>query len=366
MTGPADPFKGFATEAIHAANLPDRSSTPIYLGATNQGEYTREWNPTIEVLENTIARLERGEAALAAACGAAAIAQTLLTVLQQGGRLVYHRCLYTGSAIFFEKLLPQFGIEAVALDLRDLGALKEALATPTQVVYGETIANPNLEVIDLQAVSEVAHEAGAEVVIDSTFATPYLCRPLELGVDIVLHSATKYLCGHGDALAGLVVGDKARIDPIRYMMTLHGGILSPFNAFLILRGIKTLALRMEGHGRNARRLAEFLQSHPQVERVRYPGLPDDSEHAVAAKQMRGFGGVIGFHFVGGQEAAEAFPDQLKIAKPWVSLGDVETLVIICKEWKPAALPGAYARVAVGLEDVDDIIADFDQALNAIA
>ena len=354
---------GFATEVVRAANVDDSSSVPIYLAVTNKGEYTRDWNPTLAVLEEAMAKLERGKAAIAAASGMAAITQTLLTLLDQGARMVTHRCMYTSTAQFFWEVLNRFGIEVVIADLRDLGALPDVLGDNTAVVYGETITNPNLEIFDIRAVADIAHRAGAKIVIDNTFASAYLCRPLELGVDVVVQSATKYLSGHGDVVAGVTVcRDEELAKRIRHVMTIHGGALSPFNAALVLRGLKTLPVRMDAHCRNAGKLAEFLGQHPKVTRVRYPGLSDDTEHATASRQMAGFSGMLGFHFADGQGAADAFLTHIKLAKPWTSLGDVQTLVGVCNEWEPNAIPGAYARVSVGLEDVDDIIADFDQAL----
>jgi len=363
MTNSAGRSKGFATDVVRATNVEDSSSVPIHLAVTNKGQYTRDFNPTLDVFEKAMAKLECGQAAIAAACGMAAITQTLLTLLNHGDRMVTHRCMYTSTAQFFWEVLNRFGIEVAMADLRDPTALADALADKTAVVYGETITNPNLEIFDIRAVAEAAHRTGAKLVIDNTFASPYLCRPLLLGADVVVQSATKYLSGHGDALAGVTVcRDKEIADRIRHVMTIHGGVLSPVNAALILRSIKTLPVRMDAHCRNAMKLAEFLERHPKVTRVRYPGLPDDTEHATAAGQMDDFSGILGFHFAGGQEAADAFLTHIKLAKPWTSLGDVETLVGICREWEPNAIPGAYARVSVGLENVDDIIADFEQAL----
>ena len=363
MTDSADTQKGFATRVVRATNVDDSSSVPIHLAVTNEGRYTRDWNPTLDVLEKAMAELESGQSAIVAASGMAAITQTLFTLLDQGARMVTHRCMYTSTAQFFWEVLNRFGVEVVTADLRDLTALPGVLGKNTAVVYGETITNPNLEIFDIRAVADIAHQAGAKMVIDNTFASPYLCRPLELGVDVVVQSATKYLSGHGDIVAGVTIcGDEELAKRIRHVMTIHGGALSPLNAALVLRGLKTLPVRMDAHCRAARTLAEWLECHPKVTRVRYPGLSDDTEHATASRQMDGFSGILGFHFADGQEAADAFLTHIKLAKPWASLGDVETLVSVCNEWEPNAIPGAYARVSVGLEDIDDIIADFDQAL----
>ena len=363
MTDSSDTKEGFATRVVRAANVDDCSSVPIYLGVTNQGEYTRDWNPTLNVLAQAMAELECGRSAIAAASGMAAITQTLLALLNQGDRVLAHRCIYTSTAQFFWEVLNRFGVTVDLTDLRDLAALPEALGDGTALVYGETITNPNMEIFDIRAVADIAHQAGAKMVIDNTFASAYLCRPLELGADVVVQSATKYLSGHGDVLGGVTVcRDEEIARQIHHVMTIHGGALSPVNAAMILRGLKTLPVRMDAHCRSARKLAEWLERHPKVTRVRYPGLPDDTEHATAARQMDGFSGMLGFHFAGGQAAADAFLTHIALAKPWASLGDVVTLVGVCHEWEPNAIPGAYARVSVGLEDIDDIIADFDQAL----
>ncbi|MCK4601988.1 MAG: aminotransferase class V-fold PLP-dependent enzyme, partial [Phycisphaerae bacterium] len=310
-----------------------------------------------------MAELECGTSAIAAASGMAAITQTLLALLNQGDRVLAHRCIYTSTAQFFWEVLNRFGVTVDLTDLRDLAALPEALGDGTALVYGETITNPNMEIFDIRAVADIAHQAGAKMVIDNTFASAYLCRPLELGADVVVQSATKYLSGHGDVLGGVTVcRDEEIARQIHHVMTIHGGALSPVNGAMILRGLKTLPVRMDAHCRNAGKLAEFLERHPKVTRVRYPGLSDDTEHATASRQMDGFSGILGLHFLDGQGAADAFLTHIKLAKPWASLGDVQTLVGVCNEWEPNAIPGAYARVSVGLENIDDIIADFDQAL----
>ncbi len=364
MTDSTDRRKAFATKLVRATNVDNCSSAPIYPGVTNDnGEYTRDWNPTLALLEQAMTMLESGEHAIVAASGMAAIAQTLLTLLSAGSRMVTHRCMYTSTCQFFYEVLNRFGIEVVLADLQDLDALPAVLGDKTAVVYGETITNPNLEIFDIQAAADIAHQAGAKMVIDNTFATGYMCRPLEHGADVVVQSATKYLSGHGDVLAGVTVcRDEELAKQIRHVMTIHGGVLSPASAATILRSLKTLPIRMDAHCRNAMAIATHLQGHPKVARVRYCGLPDDPEHALACKQMDGFSGMLGFELVGGQECANDFLTHVKLAKPWASLGDVQTLLGICNEWEPNAIPGAYVRVSAGLEDVDDIIADFDQAL----
>jgi len=354
---------GFGTNAVHAGRPDDASSTPIYMTATTAGQYTRGDNPTITAMEASIAALEGGGRAIATACGSSAVAQALLPLLKTGDRVVSHRCVYDWTEHFIYQDLAAFGIESLRLDLRDLDALRAAVEQETRIVYLEPVANPSLDVIDVKAVTEIAHDAGALVVADNTFLTPYLFRPLEAGVDVVVHSATKYFSGHGDTLAGVIIADDEDLAEKIYLgRTTYGGIISPFNAFLVLRGISTLHVRMDRHCANARQVAEFLRGHPEVVEVRYPGLPGDPGHRLAAAQMPAFGGMLGFQIDGGDERVDAFAAALKVCKPWVSLGDVKTLVYVRRRQDQRGIPEGYARLSVGLEDVDDIIADLDQAL----
>jgi len=357
--------RGFATNAIHAGKPDDYSSMPIHMSSTSAHFYTRGGNPTIDALEQCVALLEEGEGGLAAACGIAAVTQTLLMLLKSGDRIICHRCVYDWTDTFMMEEAPKFGIDAMLMDLRDLDKLRETFKKRTQVVYFEPVANPSMDVIDVKAVVEIAHEAGALVVVDNTFITPYLFQPLKLGVDIVIHSATKYLCGHADALGGVVIANNEIISRLRKTRNIYGGVISPFNAFLILQGIKTLPIRMKQHCANAQKVAEFLSDHEKVLSVRYPGLSSHPEHGVAASQMRGFSGIIGFQVDGGEKMAKLFSSNLKLCKPWVSLGDVETLVYVRWEEKRKGVSAGYMRLSVGLEDVEDIIADLDQALSQL-
>jgi len=231
-------------------------------------------------------------------------------------------------------------------------------------VYFEPLSNPGLDVIDVREVARMAHQAGAVVVADNTFLSPALLRPLALGVDVVVHSATKFLCGHSDALGGIVISnDREFIAKLRRGRNIYGGVISPFNAFLILRGIGTLPVRMKQHGANAQRIAEFLAQHPAVAETRYPGLPGDPGHETAKALLSGFGGLVGFVITGGQAASDLFGNSVKLCRPWVSLGDIGTLLY--RRWPEPrkGIPEGYVRMSVGLEDADDIIADLDQALN---
>lgn len=355
---------GFSTAAIHADATEQLSAVPIYMTVTAQGRYTRDGNPTTDAFEAQVARLEGGEASLSTACGVSAITQTLLTLLGSGDRVICHRSVYTWVEVFMREEAERLNIDAVMMDLRDQDALRAALRTKTSVVYFEPLANSSMDVIDVETTARIAHEAGATVVADNTFLSPYLMRPLALGADVVVHSATKYLSGHGDVMGGVVTSSRALIERVWRTRNIYGGILSPFNAYLLLRGMQTLAVRVEQHCRNAARVADFLAGHPSVSEVRYPGLATHPGHAIAARQWRGFGGMIGFRLAGGAAQWDRFVARVQVARPWVSLGDTKTLTVLRKVNEPAGVPEGYVRLSVGLEDVDDIIADLDQALRA--
>jgi len=356
---------GFSTRAIHAGAVAGSSAVPIYQGNTNYRPGYQATNsygrglqkaggPTSGAVEAQMKALEGAEWALATSCGMAAISQTQFGLLRSGDRVVCHRNAYSGSTFLLREDLPdRWQVSVEWVDMRDIEKLKDALRKKTRLVYFEVVSNSNMDVIDVSAAAAAAHEAGALVVVDNTFLTPYLMRPIEHGADVVIYSATKYLSGHGDALGGFVLGNCQEIrERIHRMRIILGGVLSPMNAFLIMRGIKTLAMRMERHQSNAQKVAEFLESHPKVTDVRYPGLKSYYAHGVAAAQMSGFGGMMGFTPAPALDTGK-FTGSLRMCKPWYSLGDVETLILDCK---------GYVRVSVGLEDPRDIIADMKQAL----
>lgn len=354
---------GFDTRSIHTGRDPDCSSMPIYMASTGKYHYTRGGNPTNDAFEASVASLEGGAGAVVSACGMSAVTQTLLTLLKNGDRIVCHRSVYDWTDMFLREDAPKFGIETVQLDLRDLAALRRALEKPTKIVYFEPLSNPGLDMIDAKKVTEIAHEAGAMVVVDNTFLSPALLRPLELGADVVLHSATKFLCGHGDSMGGIAVAnDKDLLDKLHRGRCIYGGVISPFNSFLILRGISTLTIRVKQHCANAQKVAEFLATHPAVAETRYPGLPGDPGHKTACALLDGFGGMVGITLKGGQAAKEAFGAALELCKRWVSLGDTSTLVFVRPPEARKGIPEGYVRISVGLENVEDIIADLDQAL----
>ncbi len=345
------------SDAVHAGEDSGSSSYPIYQGTTNRGRYTRDGNPTIDSVEVKTKQLEGAEFGVAAACGMAAISQTLLTILKQGSRMVYHRCVYDGTLGLVDTVLKPCGIDCVSIDMTDPAHLKKALSKKTDVVYFEVHSNPTLDVVDVAMSVELAHGAGALVIIDNTWLTPYLIQPLAMGADIVLHSATKYMMGHGNGLAGIGCGSRKLLERVQKTRKYVGGIMAPFNAFLLHQGLKTLPMRMERHCTNAMKVAEFLNDHPKIERVRYPGLPNDPGHAAAKKQVKGFGGMLGFETKGGSNL------NVKLCKSWTSLGDVESLISRYGRDERRGIPDNYVRMSVGIEDPDDIIGDLKQALD---
>jgi len=388
---------GFTTRAIRAATRVPRvdqppSSVPIYqaatfasadadeLGAVTTGRqpgyvYARLGNPTVDALADAFAELHAAEAGFAAATGMAAIHLAVVSQVAAGDRIVATRALYGTTRSLFSSVLARAGVATTFVDVTDLAAVEAALTpAPARILYLETISNPTLVVPDLAALASLAHRHGAMVVVDNTFASPYLCRPLALGADLVVESATKYLSGHSDVLAGAVAGNRPLIDAVRALHVVTGGTLAPFSAFLVLRGIPTLALRMERHAATAAVLAELLEGAPGVERVWYPARPSHPQHAVAARQLAGGGGMLAVELAGGAAAGRAFTDALRIPERTASLGSIHTIVVhppstTHRQLTPAELadsgiaPGLL-RVSVGLEDAADLLADFEGALAA--
>jgi methionine-gamma-lyase len=386
---------GFSTRAIHT-HLPetvgvasDPIAIPIYQTASFEFDraedlgkaihrpedsfmYSRLSNPTVAALENALADLERGDAALAFSSGMAAIHCALIHELSAGDHAVAPSALYGGSFQLLRRILPRFGIETTFVDHHDLGAWKRAMRPNTKIVYAETIGNPTLFVPDLRALSEIAHAGGAKLIVDSTFASPYLCRPLELGADVVMHSASKFLGGHGDLVAGLLAGSKGVIDSMRHTAYEVGGTMSPFIAWLILRGLMTLPVRMERHSSTAMQLARWLEAHPRVTKVHYPGLPSHPNHAIAKAELgERFGGMLAFELPDRQSGAR-FVDRLQLIKRAGSLGDVRSLIIqpsntthrqlSPEELRAAHISEGFIRFSVGLEDPADLVSDLEQAL----
>jgi methionine-gamma-lyase len=346
------------SDAVHAGEDSGCSSYPIHQGTTNRGAYSRDGNPTINSVEVKIKRLAGAEFGIATACGMAAISQTLLTFLGSGSRVVAHRTVYSGTQHLFADILPRFGVTVDRIDMTDPAQLGRALERKADMVYFEVHSNPNNDVIDVKGTCARAKRAGALVVVDNTWLTPYLIQPLALGADIVIHSATKYMMGHGNGLAGIVCGARSVVSRVGKTRTYVGGIMAPMNAFLLHQGLKTLPMRMERHCANAMKVAEFLESHPKVRRVRYPGLASDPGHAVARSQVRGFGGMLGFE----TKRRSDVKRHVKLCRPWTSLGDVETLIGTYGRNPDWGIPSNYYRMSIGIEDPDDIVADLTQAL----
>lgn len=328
--------------------------------------------PATLALEARLAALEGAEAAVAFSSGMAAISSTLLALLRPGARVVAGKDTYGGSHYLFQHTLPHWGVQVTLCDTTDADAFAAAMAQGCDLLYLESPTNPMLKVQDIRQLAAAGHAAGAVVVIDNTFATPVNQQPLALGADLVLHSATKFLGGHADAMGGIACGSRALTDQLRHYREIHGACLDPMSAFLILRGIKTLALRMRQHNANALALAQWLHTHPAVARVNYPGLPSHPQHALAANQMQGFGGVLSFELAGGFAAVQAMLPRCQLLIRAATLGSVDTLLGIpsttshveCSEAERVALgiPGGLVRCSVGIEDVRDIIADLAQAL----
>ncbi len=359
--------KGFNSRAINAGRDPSCASMPIYMANVGKNFYTRHNNPTTTALQDCIKSLEGGAYAESAACGISAITQTFMTLLKQGDRLLTHKCVYDWVDTFVHHQAPRMGVLAGQVDMRDLDALKQELKErPAQVVHFEPLSNPSMDVLDVVEIIKLAHEAGAKVVVDSTWLTPALIRPLEFGADIVVHSLTKYMGGHGDAMGGVIVSDdKQFMSDLAHTKSIFGGTMSPFNAYNILKGIGTLTIRMKQHSANAMKVAEFLNAHPMVKETRYPGLTSDPNHSLAKRLFgtSGYSGMVSFIITGGEAAANTFADSLKLVKRWISLGDLFSLVYVRWPEERKGVPEGYIRVSVGLEDVDDIIADLDQALD---
>ena len=378
---------GFATIAIHTGSEPDEATgsvtVPIYQTSTyaqdalgkNKGyEYARTQNPTRSAVERNIAALEGARFGFAFASGMAAIDATLRLV-KAGEHVIVSDNTYGGTARLFNKILANYNIEFDFVDTSDPLNVEATIKQNTKMVFLETPTNPVMIVTDLKAVSEIAHRVGARVVCDNTFMSPYLQRPLEFGVDIVVHSTTKYLNGHSDGVGGVVVlNDEEDANWIGFVQNSVGAILSPFDSWLVMRGTKTLALRMEQHDKSGRAVAAFLEEHPKVRKVYYPGSVSHPQHALARRQQRGFGGMVAFD-VGSLQAAKTVLESVKLCTLAESLGGVETLIshpatmthasVDLEKRERLGITDGLVRISVGIEDTDDIIADIDQALAKI-
>lgn len=391
---------GFGTKAIHAGNVKDAQygalTTPIFQTSTfvfdscEQGGrrfagveagyiYTRLGNPTTSVLEAKVAALEGGEACVATASGMGAISSCLWTIAAAGKHILADATLYGCTFALLNHGMTRYGVEVDFIDTSDLETVRAHLKPNTCAVYLETPANPNLKITDIAAVAEVAHAYNKDikVVCDNTFASPALQNPLRLGADVVVHSATKYLNGHGDVIAGFVVGSAEFCSEVRMfgLKDMTGAVMDPFCSFLILRGLKTLEIRMQKHCANAKAIAEFLDGHPMVEKVYYPGLKSHEGHDIAARQMADFGGMISFEVKGGRAAGAKLVNSLHLVTVAVSLGDAETLIehpasmthstYTEEELAASGIAAGLIRLSAGLENAEDIIADLKQALDQL-
>ena len=386
---------GPATRAIHHGYEPadhDNALTPplhltstfafpdaetggaLFAGDAEGHIYSRISNPTVSLLESRVASLEGAEAAIATASGMGAISATLWTLVKPGDEIITDETLYGCTFAFMRDGLSRFGVKITHVDLRDPEKLSAAISDTTRIVYFETPANPNMRLVDIRAVSDIARAAGALTIVDNTYASPLLTRPVELGADFVLHSATKYLGGHGDLVAGIVCGRAEPIQDIRMIgvKDMTGSVMAPFNAMLVMRGLKTLQLRMQRHCESGQTVAEWLEARPGVSVVHYPGLASHPQHQLAQRQMSGFGGMIAFELEGGYQAGIDMMNRLQLIRRAVSLGDAETLIqhpasmthstYTPEERAAHGISDGLIRLSIGLEDVPDILADLEQAL----
>lgn len=376
--------QSFETVAIHAGNTADPLTgavvPPIYqvstykqdgVGGLRGGyEYSRSANPTRTALEENLAALEGGSRGLAFASGLAAEDCLLRTLLSPGDHVVIPNDAYGGTFRLFAKVVSRWGVEWSVADTSDPEAVRAALTDRTKAIWVETPSNPLLGITDIAAVAQIAREAGVRLVVDNTFASPYLQQPLALGADVVVHSMTKYMGGHSDVVGGaLVVNDAELGEELAYHQNAMGAVAGPFDAWLVLRGIKTLAVRMDRHSENATKVTEMLTRHARVSSVLYPGLPEHPGHEVAAKQMRSFGGMVSFRVQGGEEAAVEVCNRAKLFTLGESLGGVESLIEHPGRMTHASVvgsalevPGDLVRLSVGIESADDLVADLQQAL----
>ncbi|MFE2635589.1 cystathionine gamma-synthase [Streptomyces scopuliridis] len=374
----------FETRAIHAGNTADPLTgavvPPIYqvstykqdgVGGLRGGyEYSRSANPTRTALEENLAALEGGRRGLAFASGLAAEDCLLRTLLAPGDHVVIPNDAYGGTFRLFAKVVSRWGVDFSVADTSDPAAVQAALTPRTKAIWVETPSNPLLNITDIAQLAGIARSAGVRLVVDNTFASPYLQQPLALGADVVVHSTTKYMGGHSDVVGGALIVDDAELaDELAYHQNAMGAVAGPFDAWLVLRGIKTLAVRMDRHSENATRITEMLTSHPRVSKVLYPGLPEHPGHEVAAKQMKAFGGMISFQVKDGEEAAVAVCDRAKLFTLGESLGGVESLIEHPGRMTHASaagsaleVPSDLVRLSVGIESADDLLADLQQAL----
>jgi methionine-gamma-lyase len=383
----------FATKAVHAGQDPDPStgsvSVPIHQTSTfvfknaEQGAarfagreegyiYTRWGNPTVRALERNVAELEGGEDARACSSGMAAIHAAVASLVRKGDHMIAPDSLYSGTEKLFVDIFSKFGVETAFVDQSDTANVEDAIKENTKIIFIETPANPTLKITDLKAVARIAQERNIITIVDNTFMSPYFQQPLKMGIDVSIHSMTKYLGGHSDLIGGIIIGRRSLFKALDNVIRNTGGTLGPFDAWLALRGIKTLPLRMKKHDENAMKVAEFLEAHKKVEKVHYPGLKSHPQHELAKRQMSGFGGMISFELKGGVQEGVKLMNSVKLCILAVSLGAVETLIehpasmthasISREERLRTGITDGLVRLSVGIEDAEDIIQDLEQAL----
>lgn len=364
------------TPAVAYSFPNSENAASVVLGETEGIYYGRYGNPTTQELERQVAKLENGEAALGVSSGMAAISISLLAYLQHGDHVLVTKDVYGGTFSFLKNLAPRFGIEYDYIDCTDLSVVENSIRENTKVLYIETPSNPLLTVLDIHELASIAKRNNSTLIIDNTFMTPYLQKPLEMGADVVVHSGTKYMNGHGDVIAGFIIGKKVEVDMMRKkIMGDLGQNLNSWESYLIMRGLKTLPVRMQRHCDNAQKIAEFLEQHPAVNKVFYPGLPSHPQHQLAKQQMKDMGGIVSFELKGGLVGGQRFIDNLKLGLISFSLGDPETLVqhpasmthssIPAEERMKYGISDGLIRLSAGLEDPKDIIADLSQSLEKI-
>jgi methionine-gamma-lyase len=379
-SGGVDPATGALTIPIYQSSTfafrSAREGAQIFAGEKEGYVYTRIGNPTQAALEREIAFLEGGEAALAFGSGMAGISSVIFSLAGAGSNVVSSNTLYGGTHQFFMETLPRYEIEVREIDGTAIENFEKNIDDNTCCIYIETPANPTLTIIDIEACSKLAHKHRIPLIVDNTFSTPYFQKPLQMGADIVVHSATKYIGGHGDTVAGLVVGKKDYINELRgSILRDMGGIISPLNAWLLVRGLKTLAIRMERHQENSLEIAKYLGFHPKVKQVWYPGLTTHPQYELAKKQMSGFGGIVSFELKGGRKAGEQLMNNVKIFTLAVSLGDVDSLIehpasmthstYSSEDLQKCGISDEFVRLSVGIEDRHDLVDDLSQALKKV-
>jgi len=394
-----DKYQGSSTRCVHAGTDPEAPfahgavMTPIFQTtsfafpsietlqdfldgrAKERFIYTRTGNPTVYAAEQKLAHIEGGEDAIILSSGMAAITTSVMSMLQAGDEIISSRDIYGRTAHFFTRTLPQWGVKVHFVDAANIEQAREFITEKTKMFYFETPTNPTLRIIDLQKVAELSHKYGLISIIDGTFATPYNQKPLDAGIDLVIHSGTKYLSGHSNITSGAIVGNTELIAKARDHRMTYGGVLDPFGAYLLLLGMKTLAVRVEKQNQSAMEVAQFLNSHNKIITVHYPGLPNHSHYELAARQMYGFGGMLAFDVEGGLEGVKKFANNLQLVHRATSLGGVESLMTIPsltthrfispEERERVGVTPGLVRLSVGIEDTEDLISDLNQALAAI-